>query len=696
MSSHPSLLPHAENVSSTVLSADLLHASSRVLFRSVCSSLLVVSPHGQIMFANDAAESMIGCSSDEMTGRAFNSLFLPESEDADSAPECLTPAIAMGTLRTRRTMGALLCNNGANLPVRVNIRSMMDESGEVFGDVITVEDLSDYMQMSEYVTAMAHHDLQTGLPKSEAILSKIDAAIQRLQTSDVSFALAEIGVDHLRRINESVGHAAGDKVLREVGKRLEANLGKDGMLTRSAGAGFIALFTECSSQEAAMERASALLRGFREPFQVEDYVVRLTASLGMSFATKGKVSQQSIRAEAELALRRSKSLGGNQVTSFGPEMADWHSRAVQTESKMQLALEREEFFVVYQPQICLKTGKLTGVEALLRWKSAEDGLIMPNDFIPVAEETGMIIQLGEWCLRKACRDVAALQKRLGYPVMLAVNVSPKQARDEKFCEVVEGALEASGLPRNCLEVEITEGLLISHEDEALQVIANLQKMGISVAMDDFGTGFCNLGYITRFKVDRLKIDRSFIRGCVEDRNSTMITTSIMFLAKSLGIQVVAEGVETEEQSEMLRKLECEVAQGYLYSRPTTLDEVHAQAQRAADACYQKAAERMKAQSESICLTGKKARSEEIDTNVVIAVDTSEKPAFSKDAVFKAPGTASTLTYLEAREPICRPSKPVRKGGAARVRWQAVEEAEETGKAATPNTGMRGPVFTLFA
>ena len=236
-------------------------------------------------------------------------------------------------------------------------------------------------------------------------------------------------------------------------------------------------------------------------------------------------------------------------------MADWHSTAIQMESRMQTALERGEFFVVYQPQICLKTGKLKGIEALLRWNSPTDGLIVPNSFIPIAEETGMIVPLGEWCLRTACREAVGLQERLGYPITLAVNISPKQARAQGFREVVQSALESSGLKPEFLEVEITEGLLISHEDEALRLIADLQKLGVSVAMDDFGMGFSNLSYITRFRVDRLKIDRSFVGRCTDDRSSKMITTSILFLAKSLGIEVVAEGVETEQQAAMLATAE---------------------------------------------------------------------------------------------------------------------------------------------
>ena len=673
------------------LSAALLHASSRILFRSICSSLLLVSPDGRVHFANQSAEELLGCSSDALAGVHFESLCEPEDELANVSVGTRVYTGAPGATRTATRRVKLLCSNGLKLPARVNMRAVQDETGEEIGHVVTIEDLSDYVQMSEYVDLMAHHDLQTGLPKMATILSRVDQAILRLHGSGMSFALVQIGIDHFRRINESLGHDAGNTALREIGKRLCTKLECTDVLTRSSGDGFVALFTECPTQEEAMRRASEMMRTFAEPFKINDYCVRITASFGMSYGKGCKVTQNSSFTECEMALRRSKSLGGNHVTCFDPTMADWHSMAVQMESEMQTAMDNEEYFVVYQPQICLKTGKLKGIEALLRWNSPTRGLVAPNSFIPLAEETGMIVQLGEWCLRTACKEAVELQKRLGYPITLAVNVSPKQARAKGFRDVVQSALEDSGLQPGCLEVEITEGLLISHEDEALVFIASLQELGVSVAMDDFGMGFSNLSYITRFRVDRLKIDRSFVGRCTEDQSSKMVTTSILFLAKSLGIEVVAEGVETEEQASMLASLDCEIAQGFLYSRPTTADEIYKRAQQFTPP---------KPMTSVAAPLGAVGHLRAAGVNVRTPFPTlpsTNGPAKAngrterKEPLFTG-GTSRAFLDTEPRDPVCRPARPPRKAGAARVSIRTVEDESETMLLArTP----QGPQFRLL-
>lgn len=626
---------------------------------------------------------MLGRSSEALEGVAFSTIFEPDEEDGAAFV-----SRRQSGAKSTRLKGKLLCHNGLSLPVRVSRRPMQDLDGVTIGEVVTIEDLSDSLQMSEYVHLMAHHDLPTGLPKIEAVRGKVDAAIRKLHASGVPFAMVEIGLDDFRRINESLGHFAGDRALYEIGRRIASSLGPEDVLARSAGDGFIILFPDCLTQEEAVRRASDLLRNFDEPFQVDEYCVRISAGLGVSFAAGDKVTQTSLFTECELALRRSKSLGGSRVLCFEPGMAMWHSSSVQMEYQMQEAIEREEFFVVYQPQICLKTGRLMGVEALLRWNSPANGLVMPNSFIPFAEETGLIVQLGEWCLRTACREVVQLQQRLGYPITLAVNVSPKQARAKGFRAAVQNALTESGLDPKYLEVEITEGLLISNEDQALRMIATLQEMGVSVAMDDFGMGFSNLGYITRFKVDRLKIDRSFVGRCTTDRSSKMITISILFLAKSLGIQVVAEGVETDEQAALLAGLECDMAQGYLYSRPTTIDEIYQQAQHfvppepmlhatgITEGAQQAWLSRMS--SSALIPGGDSVLADEALPVQAPTVSALKKPATAIVMGKLAPETAlsvgtGTYGFIEARDPLCRPTHPPRKPGSTRVRVQATDE-----------------------
>ena len=655
-----------EHKSVPALSLETLSSLSEPLLASVSSSILLLDRGGRVRFANPLAETMIGYGADDLVGMEFGRIFelAEEHKHLEAAKPAADIEFPFDGVSRR---GTLICNNNVRLPVRVGLVRLASVTGEVLASVATIHDLSDILQMNEYVRLMAEYDTSTCLPKMDTVLRKVEESVVRLHAMGEKFALLQIDIDHLSRIRESLGHEASASVLREIGRRLSEMLGQSDTLTRYTGDGFAVIFGNCASEEDATHRASMLMQTFVAPYRIADYCLKITASVGVSVGSDAKTTQNSMFLQAEFALRRSKSLGGNRITPFRPEMMDWHCHSVQMESQMQLALERDRFFLMYQPQVCLKTGALIGVEALLRWNSPVDGLVMPGTFIPIAEESGFIVQLGAWCLRTACREVVHLQQRLGRNVRLAVNVSPKQVHAAGFQEMVQASLESSGLPPECLEIEITEGLLMSHEDEVLRVISQLQKLGITAAIDDFGMGFSNLGYITRFKVDRLKIDRSFVGGCTHDRSSQMIIASIIFLAQSLGIEIVAEGVETEEQALILANLQCDVAQGYLYARPMTLDQV-----------YEASKTFVVPRPTSTRETGSKNR----PTRTVTALDSSPTsftrafPQIGRNHSRSSPaGTVDDdskfvvtrgLSVLVAGEPVRRPSNPLREANAAKI------------------------------
>ncbi len=669
------------------LSTQSLYESSRVLLASVSSSVLFLNHSGHVGFANPAAELMFGCSTDALAGLEFAQLFEPAESEVSPSNQTSRQQSRPDSRNAISRRGTLLCKNGVRLPVRVNLSVVTNGVGEVLAIVATVEDLSDYMQMNEYVQLMANFDTPTGLPKMEAILRRVEASVVRLHATGKTFAFLQIQVDHLHRIHESLGHEAVVFALREIGQRLGTKTAESDLLTRYTGDGFAILLHDCTSEEDAARRGSALLEVFDEPFKIEHYCVRITASVGISFGANTKTTQSSMLAEAEFAVRRSKSLGGNRVASFLPEMMDWHAHSVQMESQMQVALEQEQFFVVYQPQVCFKTGKLIGVEALLRWNNPGEGLVMPGTFIPIAEESGMIVQLGAWCLQTACREVVQLQKRLGHRVRLAVNVSPKQVHATGFREMVQASLDASGLPPECLEIEITEGLLMSHDNAALQVITQLQDRGVTAAIDDFGMGFSNLAYITRFKFNRLKIDRSFVGGCTSDRSSQMIIESVIFLARSLGIEIVAEGIETQEQAVMLAALGCDLAQGYFYAKPMAIDNVYEFSKKveASEAVHDLQPDSPACAPDLMLLNTAITD----DTGVAGLSPMGQPPLSSRskevaDSTKPKPGSDSTLSkasqhsgsyfdFLNPREPLCRPSKPMRLAGAAKMIIRTAEE-----------------------
>ncbi|MGH9597518.1 MAG: putative bifunctional diguanylate cyclase/phosphodiesterase, partial [Edaphobacter sp.] len=376
-------------------------------------------------------------------------------------------------------------------------------------------------------------------------------------------------LDNFKRVNDSLGHQAGDTVLCEISKRLQTCVRKSDTVGRMGGDEFVVLLPDLRSDKDAEEISQKFLAAVARPIRIGKHEIIVTASIGISFFP-GCDDVDSLFKNADFAMYRVKNNGrnGSQVYTAGIGMQGLQQ--LQMESAMRNALEAREFEILYQPQVSFANGQLLGVESLLRWNSLEFGLVGPNTFIPLAEETGLIVSIGEWVLVQSCKEIAALQRRLGIEFSVAVNISPRQFQQKDFPATVERALHTSGLKPEQLELEITEHLLMVDSEESLEIMQRVRKLGVRFAIDDFGTGFSNMGYITRFAVDRIKIDRSFVSRCDVDENSRAVTAAIIALAHSLQIEVIAEGVESSQQVQMLRQMSCDQAQGYFYSRPLKL------------------------------------------------------------------------------------------------------------------------------
>jgi EAL domain-containing protein (putative c-di-GMP-specific phosphodiesterase class I) len=329
---------------------------------------------------------------------------------------------------------------------------------------------------------------------------------------------------------------------------------------------FVVLLPDLRSDQDAEEICQKLLQSVAQPIRIGKHEIIVTASIGIGLFP-GCDDVDSLFKNADFAMYRVKNSGRNGSQVYVPGIAMQGLQQLQMESALRTALEDKEFEILYQPQISFANGQLVGMESLLRWNSAEFGLVGPNTFIPLAEETGLIVPIGEWVLLQSCKDVAALQRSLGVECSVAVNISPRQFQQKDFPATVERALHTSGLKPHQLELEITENLLMVDSEESLEIMQRVRKLGVRFAIDDFGTGFSNMGYITRFAVDRIKIDRSFISRCDVDENSRAVTAAIIALAHSLQIEVIAEGVESDQHVQMLRQMSCDQAQGYFYSRP---------------------------------------------------------------------------------------------------------------------------------
>ena len=542
--------------------------------------MIVSDKNGVITSANPAAERLLLYSESELVGQNVTLMHDP----AELSVRAMELSAEFGSEVyanhqvfhfvpergiTDEREWTFIRKDGSDLPVQLMVSALKDHAGETIGFLSISYDLTERKRADEYIYHAANHDPLTGLPTRTLLRDRLDVAIERAKRSQDSLAVMIVDLDDFKRVNDSLGHQAGDTMLCEVAQRLRGCVRKSDTVARMGGDEFVVLLTDMNSPSDAEEIGAKLLEAISRPLRIGRHDVTVTASIGISmFPDGGDID--TLFKNADLAMYRVKARGRNGAKLFTPGLGIESLQKVQMESALRGAIEGKEFEIVYQPQISFEDNRMIGVEALLRWHSPEFGTVMPTTFIPLAEETGLIIPIGEWILKTACKEVAALQSELQREIMLAVNISPRQFQQKNFPITIEQAIRESGLRPEQLELEITEQLLMMDSEESLEIMRRVRTLGVRFAIDDFGTGFSNMGYITRFAVDRIKIDRSFICKCDTDSNSRAVTSAIIALAHSLEIEVIAEGVETTKHVEMLTAMQCDQAQGYLYSRPLKL------------------------------------------------------------------------------------------------------------------------------
>jgi len=424
-----------------------------------------------------------------------------------------------------------------------------------------------FRQMRHILT----HDDLTGLPNRTAFSERLNQSVASACDVQTPCAVLLLDLDYFQNVNDTLGHEQGDLLLVAVAERVRTNLPEAAFLARFSGDEFVILL-ENASIERAKQVGQDLLQAMAREFDIGNDRLGIGASIGIvSYPSDGESASVLMR-YADLALHRAKSSGRNCLMVFSHDLSDEIQRRVLLEARLKQALERSEFALHYQPKLEIKSGRLMGWEALLRWQSAELGAVSPEEFIPVAERTGLILPIGDWVLREACRQMRVWQDAGLMAGTMAVNLSTRQFRQRDLAEEVSAALRDTGLAPDDLELEITESSIMDNLATAATVLAELQRLGIRIAVDDFGTGYSSLSYLKSFPIHCLKIDRSFIRDIPGDENDTAIVRTIIALAGSLGLTVVAEGVETDAQLTYLRSNHCDQAQGYLFSRPLPPDE----------------------------------------------------------------------------------------------------------------------------
>ncbi len=439
-------------------------------------------------------------------------------------------------------------------------------------------------RVEERVRRLAYYCELTGLPNRTYFHERLRAALTYAQQHQRHFALMFIDLDNFKQVNDTLGHAAGDTLIREVGARLKANLregdgftqvlseGQASELARMGGDEFTVLLFDLAQSEDAGMVAGRLMSVLQEPVEIAGHKLAVTASIGIAVYPEHGEDVETLLKNADLAMYFAKRAGRDRFHYFAPEMNEAALRRLTLEKCLRHALQRGEFSLHYQPQIDLMTEATCGMEALLRWHCPEIGSVPPLEFIPIAEETGLIVPIGYWVLRTACSQAATWHSADGVPTRMAVNVSARQFMQPDFTRQVAAILEETGLPAGLLELELTESQLMRDGEFSLGLLNGLKKLGVSIAVDDFGTGYSSLSYLKRFPVDRLKIDGSFLSGLHDERQDASVACSIIKLADSLGLQVTAKGVEEPDQLDFLKAHRCAEIQGFLYSRPLPLPE----------------------------------------------------------------------------------------------------------------------------
>lgn len=545
----------------------------RSIFNNAVVGIFQSAPDGRPLSINRAFAQMHGYdSAEELMAEVSNAggqLFV----NPERMKELCEAAVAEGTVRSAEV--ELYRRDRSRFWVMVNLRAVRDHDGKLVSFAGTAEDITDRKAAEAQVSFLAYHDALTGLPNRTLYMDRLETALAGARRRGEKVAVLFLDLDRFKNINDSLGHSFGDQMLKVVAERLKACGREQDTMARVGGDEFLILLCGVKQASEAMAAAQRMMKAMAQTFVVHGRTLSTSCSIGISlFPEHGNDGEELIK-NADTAMYCAKDEGTNKARIYTATMNSRAMAELTLESDLRAALEAKEFFLTYQPQLEIASGRITGAEALLRWRHPLLGLVPPGKFIPIAENCGLILPIGEWVLRAACAQMQAWRAEGRRVPQVAVNVSALQFRHEGFCSLIRRVLSETGLPPQSLELELTESLLLSNADVMRPLVAELRAMGVSLAIDDFGTGYSSLSYLKYFRVSKLKIDRSFIRDIATDHDDAAITTAVISMARSLHLKVVAEGVENEGQMAFLRERGCDQIQGYYFSEPLAASEMGA-------------------------------------------------------------------------------------------------------------------------
>ena len=550
--------------------ADLVDARNEVenIIGSMADSLMVMHPDGTIVKVNEATVQQLGYSEQELVGMSIDKIIA--HEEALFKAMLATDMAKQGVISNIET--TLLSRDKHKIPVVISGSVMLDSAGKKRGIVFVAKDITERKRAEEHLNYLANHDSLPGLPNRMLFLDRLSQAISRLPWSDRHLGVLFLDLDRFKNLNDTLGHDIGDMLLKSVAERLKDCVRDGDTVARLGGDEFVILLNDVDKKSDVLQVAGKIIKTLSNPFDLAGEEFVATTSIGISLYPIDGQDPHVLLKNADTAMYRAKEAGRNNFKLYSPDMNEKATEILKLESALRRGLERDEVLLHYQPQVSLQTGEITGVEALVRWMHPEEGLLYPGRFLPVAEDTGLIVPLGEQVLYKACRQAMEWYQS-GYAVKIAVNIAERQFKHVNLPRLVSRVLTETGLPPELLDLELTEGILIDHVDQAVVTLESLKEMGVSLSLDDFGTGYSSLSYLKRFALDALKVDRSFVIDIPKDEDDMAITRAVVEMGRSLGLKVIAEGVENEEQLHFLKRIGCQFFQGFYFSKPVAAAEL---------------------------------------------------------------------------------------------------------------------------
>ena len=545
---------------------------TRSILENTGDGIVTLDVFGSILSFNRAAEIILGYDSDEVVGKKFSTMI---TDSDNKAGDDITLNWFSELEKYNKSINfelICICKDTSTIPVELTISKMKETGKTLF--IVVLRDITERLRVEERLRYLAHHDSLTGLPNRNAFLERLDHSIALTQRRQSTIAVLFMDIDRFKYINDTLGHDVGDRILQEISERLKTCVRKGDTVARLGGDEFTFLLEDLSSPHDIPFIAEKIIDRVSKPITFSDRELFITASIGVSrFPQDGNNGLELLK-NADTAMYRAKDEGRNNFQFYSMDMGREAHERLSIETYLRQALKYDEFYLVYQPQFDIRSGKILSLEALIRWTHPKLGTINPVQFIPILEDTGLIVSVGEWILTTTCRQIAAWKDSGINCVPVYVNLSARQFKEKNLPVSIQRIIDSAKLPGNILGIEITESILMQYSDVSSDMLHAFKAMGIGLALDDFGTGYSSLSYLRRFPIDTLKIDKSFIHNINRDVGNSEIVKAIIALGQSLNLNVIAEGVETPEELALLKSWGCEFAQGFYLSKPLAAEQIY--------------------------------------------------------------------------------------------------------------------------